>query len=183
MAAESAFSGFIAAIASLKISELSSTLSGAMHTLGLHPTEVELQAMIDEADTDGLEICTESGERTTILAGTVYFLDFLAMVRKMKGVTSEEDEKDLKEKEKKDLNNFWWKIATHQPTPEDMKKQIAKVTDWFYGYQTSAKQAVKLESQGFDGELDVICIKGGFITQLEAAEMEGIMSEAKEDCA
>ena len=174
-----AFDGTIA------VTELSSTLSGAMHTLGLHPTEVELQAMIDEADTDGLEICTESGERTTILAGTVYFLDFLAMVRKMKGVTSEEDEKDLKEKEKekKDLNNFWWKIATHQPTPEDMKKQIAKVTDWFYGYQTSAKQAVKLESQGFDGELDVICIKGGFITQLEAAEMERIMSEAKDDCA
>ena len=173
-----AFDGTIA------VTELSSTLSGAMHSLGLHPTEAELQAMIDEADTDGLEICTESGERTTILAGTVYFLDFLAMVRKMKGVTSEEDEKDLKEKEKekKDLNNFWWKIATHQPTPEDMKKQIAKVTDWFYGYQTSVKQAVKIESQGFKGELDVICIQGGFITQLEAAEMGRIMSEAKSDC-
>ena len=35
---------------------------------------------------------------------------------------------------------------------------------------------------GFDGELDIICIKGGFITQLEAAEMDRIMTEATADC-
>ena len=51
---------------------------------------------------------------------------------------------------------------------------LLKSTDWWYGYQTSVKQAVKLEAQGFDGELDIICIKGGFITQLEAAEMDRI---------
>ena len=60
--------------------------------------------------------------------------------------------------------------------------RILMATDWWYGYQTSVKQAVKLESQGFDGELEIICIKGGFITQLEAAEMEQIMTEATADC-
>eukprot|EP01043_Picozoa_sp_COSAG02_P025086 COSAG02_NODE_1397_length_12873_cov_18.498043_2_plen_628_part_00 len=59
---------------------------------------------------------------------------------------------------------------------------LLKATDWWYGYETSVKQAVKLESQGFDGELVIICIKGGFITSLEAAEMERIMTEATEDC-
>ena len=61
--------------------------------------------------------------------------------------------------------------------------ELLKSTDWWYGYQTSVKQAVKLECQGFDGILDVTCIQGGFITQLEAAEMERIMVEAKADCA
>lgn len=61
--------------------------------------------------------------------------------------------------------------------------ELLKATDWWYGYQTSVKQAVKLESQGFDGELNVTCIQGGFITQLEAAEMERIMVEATSDCA
>ena len=59
---------------------------------------------------------------------------------------------------------------------------LLKSTDWWYGYQTSVKQAVKLEAQGFDGELGIICIKGGFITQLEAAEMGRIMTEATADC-
>lgn len=45
------------------------------------------------------------------------------------------------------------------------------------------KQAVKLECQSFDGTLDVICIKGVFITQLEAAEMAQIMADAQSDCA
>ena len=48
----------------------------------------------------------------------------------------------------------------------------------FVRYETSVKQAVKLECQSFDGTLDVTCIKGGFITQLEAEEMERIMAEA-----
>ena len=66
----------------------------------------------------------------------------------------------------------------------DQQKAVAllKSTDWWYGYQTSVKQAVKLECQGFNGELDVICVQGGFITQLEAAEMGRIMSEATSDC-
>jgi hypothetical protein len=60
--------------------------------------------------------------------------------------------------------------------------RLLKSTDWWYGYQTSVKQAVKLECQGFDGTLDVTCIKGGPITQLEAAEMPQIMADAQRDC-
>ena len=60
-------------------------------------------------------------------------------------------------------------------------KELLRATDWWYGYQTSVKQAAKLESQGFDGVLQVTCIRGGFITQLEAEHMEQIMSEAKSD--
>eukprot|EP01048_Picozoa_sp_COSAG05_P008026 COSAG05_NODE_592_length_8492_cov_22.177410_2_plen_416_part_00 len=60
-------------------------------------------------------------------------------------------------------------------------KELLRSTDWWYGYQTSVKQAAKLESQGFDGVLEIMCIRGGFITQLEAEEMERIMSEAKSD--
>ena len=45
------------------------------------------------------------------------------------------------------------------------------------------KQAVKLEAQGFGGVLQVMCIKGGPITQLEAQEMARIMEEATRDCA
>jgi hypothetical protein len=60
---------------------------------------------------------------------------------------------------------------------------LLKLTDWWYGYQTSVKQAVKLESQNYHGVLEVICIQGGPITKLEAAEMERIMAQAKSDCA
>ena len=42
---------------------------------------------------------------------------------------------------------------------------------------------MKVESQGFDGTLNVTCIEGGSITQLEAAEMDRIMEEAKRDCS
>jgi hypothetical protein len=59
---------------------------------------------------------------------------------------------------------------------------LLKSTDWWYGYQTSVKQAVKLEAQSFDGELEIMCIKGGFITQVEAAEMDRILTEATADC-
>eukprot|EP01048_Picozoa_sp_COSAG05_P043156 COSAG05_NODE_23728_length_256_cov_0.643312_1_plen_62_part_10 len=38
-----------------------------MRSLGLDPTETQLQSMIDEVDTDGLKVSTDSGD-TTILA-------------------------------------------------------------------------------------------------------------------
>ena len=65
----------------------------------------------------------------------------------------------------------------------DDAKVLFKSTAWFYGYETSVKQAVKLEAQGFDGVLQVTCIRGGPITQVEAQEMERIMGEATRDCA
>eukprot|EP01051_Picozoa_sp_SAG22_P010368 SAG22_NODE_931_length_6450_cov_2.817981_3_plen_119_part_00 len=42
---------------------------------------------------------------------------------------------------------------------------------------------MKLEAQNFDGVLEVTCIEGGPITQLEAQEMARIMKEATRDCA
>ena len=112
---------------------------------------------------------TDSGD-TTILAGTIDLVDFVALVRKMGDATPEDD-----------LRKGFWEVA--QAPPEDVKTQIFKSTEWWYGYQTSVKQAAKLESQGFRGVLDVTCIRGGPITQLEAAEMSRIMKEATSDCA
>ena len=142
-----------------------------VHAFGFESAPAKLQDMIEECDTDGIKVGSEVNSTTvTILSDTIDFLDLVAMVRKMRGATPEDE-----------LKKVFCQFA--RATPDDMKKQIFKVTDWWYGYQTSVKQAVKLESQGFDGVLDVICIRGGLITQLEAAEMERIMKEAISDCA
>ena len=82
----------------------------------------------------------------------------------------------------KDGALFGKAFALRDEGKRDEAIELLKSTDWWYGYQTSVKQAVKLESQGFDGVLDVTCINGGFITQLEGAEMERIMLDAKSDC-
>jgi hypothetical protein len=83
----------------------------------------------------------------------------------------------------KDAALFAKAFALRDEGKRDEAIELLKSTDWWYGYQTSVKQAVKLEGQSFDGTLDVICIKGGFITQLEAAEMVNIMADAQSDCA
>jgi hypothetical protein len=82
----------------------------------------------------------------------------------------------------KDNSKFEEAFALRDEGKHDEAVALLKSTDWWYGYQTSVKQAVKIESQGYDGVLDVICIQGGFITALEAAEMERIMIEAQSDC-
>ena len=142
----------------------------AMRLLGLELSEMQLQNMIDEVDTDGLKIKSDSGGEMTILAGTIDFPDFCTVARKTNDALTEDD-----------LKKGFRKFA--QATAEDVKEMIFKSTEWWYGYQTSVKQAVKLESQGFGGVLDVICIRGGPITRLEAAEMAGIMEQAIGDCA
>ena len=48
----------------------------------------------------------------------------------------------------------------------DKRKQLIKSTYWFAGYQSAAKAQMKLESQSFDGTLEVICIEGGPITDV-----------------
>jgi hypothetical protein len=144
-------------------------IGASIRSLGLDPTEAELQDIVDNLDTDGLKVDSDSGN-CTILAGTIDFLDFLAIARKLNSTISEEI-----------LQKSFWKLA--QTTPDDVKQQIFKSTDWWYGYQTSVKGIVKILSQEFKGTLDVTCIKGGPITQLEAAEMGRIMGEAEADCA
>ena len=56
-----------------------------------------------------------------------------------------------------------------------------KQTRWFYGYKTSAKRVLSTESQGFAGQIEVICIEGGPITKVEADEMNSIVADAKKD--
>jgi hypothetical protein len=82
-----------------------------------------------------------------------------------------------------DSSKFEEASALRKEGKNDEAVALLKATDWWYGYQTSVKQAVKLESQSFDGELEIICIRGGPITALEAAEMPRIMAEAQSDCA
>eukprot|EP01043_Picozoa_sp_COSAG02_P062312 COSAG02_NODE_8565_length_2522_cov_2.349979_2_plen_608_part_00 len=56
-----------------------------------------------------------------------------------------------------------------------------RLTRWFYGYKTSAKRILQVESQGFQGQIVVICIEGGPITKVEAEEMGQIVEDAKAD--
>jgi hypothetical protein len=79
------------------------------------------------------------------------------------------------------------RAGTSTSVPEDVplfeSKEPAKIrqTKWFYGYRTSAKRVLQTESQGFDGQIEVICIEGGPITRVEAQEMAQIVEEAKAD--
>ena len=60
--------------------------------------------------------------------------------------------------------------------PDSIRK-----TMWFNGYKSSAKAIVKVECQGFHGLLEVVCIEGGPITQIEADEMAHILADAEAD--
>ena len=62
--------------------------------------------------------------------------------------------------------------------PEQVRK-----TQWFYGYKTAVKAVIKLEMQGFDGILVLVCVEGGPVTQVEAEEMVTIVNEARKDAA
>ena len=153
-------------------------VGGAMQSLGMESTEVELQDTISKLrlNTNGFTVKSGSGNETTILAGTIDFIGFAKIVRKMNEMLGQE--KSFSDEE---LKACFSEFA--RPTPEDVKKQIFKLTEWWNGYQSSVKAIVKVESQGFDGTLNVTCIEGGSITQLEAAEMARIMEEAKRDCS
>lgn len=151
-------------------------VGSAMRLHGLQPSEAELQDLIKECNTDGLKVISDSGGEMTLFPGTIDFLEFVAMVRKMNDIPASEDiypEDDLKK--------CFEKFA--RATSLDAKKQIFKTTSWFYGYQTGVKNFVKAEAQDFNGVLDITCIQGGPITQLEADEMDRIMREAASDCA
>ena len=53
-----------------------------------------------------------------------------------------------------------------------------KQTIWFYGYATATKRCISTESQNYTGLLELICISGGPITEVEAQEMPRILAEA-----
>eukprot|EP01045_Picozoa_sp_COSAG04_P008324 COSAG04_NODE_458_length_14025_cov_349.233735_2_plen_799_part_00 len=65
----------------------------------------------------------------------------------------------------------------------DAAKAKIRETKWLYGYSTAAKALIKIESQGFGGVLEILCLEGGLITQVEAEEMQRIVNDAKKDAA
>ena len=60
--------------------------------------------------------------------------------------------------------------------PEKLKQ-----TMWFYGYATATKRCILMEAQNFSGTIELICINGGQISQVEASEMPRILAEAIHD--
>ena len=74
--------------------------------------------------------------------------------------------------------------STTAPQDKDVDwtdaEQIRQST-WMYGYKTSVKRILQIESQGFLGLIEAICIDGGPVTKVEAAEMEKIAEDAKRD--
>ena len=62
-------------------------------------------------------------------------------------------------------------------------KQAVRQSKWMYGFQTAAKKAMSIECQGFRGVLEVVCIQGGNITQVEHELMDVIIANARADAA
>ena len=86
-------------------------------------------------------------------------------------------------------NEIWPKIFETEgqehlfEIDEQKRKELIKRTYWFTGYRTAAKAQMNLECQTFSGTLEVICIKGGSITDVEHEEMDLIIEEARHDAA
>lgn len=72
-------------------------------------------------------------------------------------------------------------LAAGRAGREAEAKKLIRMTKWFYGYCTAAKAQVKLFSQETFGLLEIICVEGGMITQVEAEEMGNIIRQAKKD--
>eukprot|EP01049_Picozoa_sp_SAG25_P002190 SAG25_NODE_112_length_14924_cov_13.606476_6_plen_544_part_00 len=68
-------------------------------------------------------------------------------------------------------------------TNDTNRRDLIKSTYWFTGYRSAVKAQMILECQTFGGTLDVICIQGGPITDVEHEEMEAIVQEAICDAA
>ena len=60
-------------------------------------------------------------------------------------------------------------------------KEEIKKSDWFFGYTTAVKGRISTERQGFDGPIELVCIRGGLVTQAEQEEMPRIVSDAEAD--
>ena len=52
---------------------------------------------------------------------------------------------------------------------------------WYHGYRQAVKNSIITEMQGFFGEIHLICIAGGPITNFERDQMKTIESDAKKD--
>ena len=113
--------------------------------------------MIDEVDTDGLKVKSDSGEETTILAGTIDFLDFCTMVRKMNDAFSEAD-----------LKKSFSKFA--EAPPADAKELIDRART---SIKVETKEEEKKWSKAFDGALSTTKVGGAMHSLgLEPTDMQ-----------
>jgi hypothetical protein len=64
---------------------------------------------------------------------------------------------------------------------ETARKELVKRTFWFAGYKVGVKQTVKTSCQAFGGIVEMICLHGGLVTQVEQEEMATIISEGTND--
>lgn len=53
--------------------------------------------------------------------------------------------------------------------------------NYFLSDKTRVKACVFVECQSFDGVLEIVCIDGGLVTQVEQQEMPGIVRDARLD--
>ena len=61
------------------------------------------------------------------------------------------------------------------------RKQLVKETFWFSGYKAAAKAQMRLACQAFDGTVEIICLKGGLVTDVEQEEMDTIIADGIKD--
>ena len=61
------------------------------------------------------------------------------------------------------------------------RKKLVKRTIWFAGYKAAAKAQMRLACQAFDGTVEIICLKGGLVTDVEQDEMDTIISDGIKD--
>ena len=61
------------------------------------------------------------------------------------------------------------------------RKELVKQTFWFVGYKAAAKAQMKLACQAFDGTVEIVCLKGGLVTDVEQEEMDTIIADGIED--
>ena len=62
-----------------------------------------------------------------------------------------------------------------------VRKKLVKQTIWFAGYKAAAKAQMKLACQAFDGLVEIICLKGGLVTDVEQEEMDTIIADGIQD--
>jgi hypothetical protein len=61
------------------------------------------------------------------------------------------------------------------------RKKLVKRTIWFAGYKAAAKAQMRLACQAFDGTVEIICLKGGLVTDVEQEEMDTIIADGITD--
>ena len=74
---------------------------------------------------------------------------------------------------------FERKGRTMNPSDEGkLTPELVRSTGWYYGYQTRVQSTVLTELHGFNGILQVACINGGPVSQVEQQDVPAIVRDA-----